>query len=236
MKKMSLPRVFGIAAAVLALLLSAAVPALILRSRTETEPPEPLSVAERAALFALYWAEDARCSVETVDAETIDEAERASGRERILSLQDQTCFDRGVRLTENAGERFYILRGEDGRGLRMREYYEQSTGDWSNWFRVFADMDTGEIYFLYQSCKCLRHTSLYPPREIITDAEGIAREWAVCIGYEHCAVLETKDNSVRAAYVRGNGALYYDTSYTAYTTPEYAVDFRIMMQPPEAEN
>ena len=236
MKKMTLPRIFGVAAAALALLLAAVVPALFLRARADALAKEPLSVAERAELFALYWAEDARCTVEIVDAESIDEEELADGLEAILSLQDQTCFDRGVRMTENKGERFYVLRREDGRGLRMREFYEQSTGDWSNWFRVFADMDTGEIYFLYQSCKCLNHTSLYPSREIITGASGVAQKWAECIDYDHCAVLDVTDNTVRAAYVRNNEALYYDTSYTAYVSPEYVVDFRIMMQPPEVEN
>ena len=236
MKKTSLPLILGAAATALVLLLAAVLPALFVREEREIASQEPLSAGERAELFALYWAEDERCTVERLDPENFGETELAEGREAILRLQDKTCFDRGVRLTENSGERFYALYREDGRGLRMREFYEQSAGDWSNWFRVFADMDTGEVYFLYQSSKCLQHPSMYPAREIVTGARAVAEEWGGCIGYEHCAVLSGGENAVSAVYVRGDDALYYDTSYTAYTTPEYVVDFRIVMQPPLAED
>ena len=232
MREKRLPLILGGAAAALVLLLAAVIPALFVRPDVPETAPVPLTTAERAELFRLYWAEDVRCTAETCAREDFTPEELAPSEKLTEALHAEYAVDRGTPLVESAGEHFYLLRGADGREMRMREYYEQASGDWSSWFRVYTDIDTQEILFFYQSCKCLKNERRYDPAEIGSDAWTLSAMWADTVGCESYLCLGGTDGKVSAAYVRGEQAVYYDTSYTTYTSPEYVIDFRMVIQPP----
>ena len=226
-----LPMIFACAGTVLVVLLAAVIPALFIPPKSAAAPETPATPGERAALFAKFWNEDSSCEVILLERSAFSEAELAPSGERLAALHDAFLFDDAAPAPESSGEHFYILRGENGVTLRMRELYESSTGDWSNWFRVFTDIDGDEIYFLYQSCKCLQNAENYDFSDL--DAWTLASSWQDVLGAQNCMFLGSEGNEAIAAYLLGERALYYKVRYTSYTTPEYVVDFRFMMQAPE---
>lgn len=228
--------ILGAAITVLVVLLAAIVPAFFVQDHDALSEAQPLTTAERAELFALYRAEDARCAVEELEVDAFTEEELAGSWDVIRDLRDSLRIDRGEIVPESTGERFFLLGTADGRGLRMREYYEQSAGDWSNWFRVYVDIDTQEVFFLYQSSKCLENEEKYSEKDVAVSAKEMAELWLEYLpGCERVILLEEKENTVSAAYLRGDEAIYYDTRYTTYTSPEYVVDFRFTIRPPMEE-
>ena len=226
-----LPLVLGVAATALAVLLAATIPALFIPSKSTDAPEIPASPGERAALFNQFWNEDASCEVLSLDRSAFSEAELAASGRRIRALREAFLFDDAQPLPESSGEHFFILRGKNGVTLRMRESYEQSVGDWSNWFRVFTDIDEEEVYFLYHSSKCLRNAENYDFGDL--NAQTLAEGWKDVLGASSCAWTPDAGTASHAVYVKGEQALYYDLSYTSYRTPEYVLDFRFVMQPPK---
>ena len=224
-----LPLILGIAAAALLVLLAAVVPALFIPPRTNDAPLVPATPGERAALFGRFWREEEGLEIVRLDRTAFSEAELAASTARIEALHEAFLFDDALPASESSGENFYILRDADGTTLRMREFYEQSSGDWSNWFRVFTDIDEEEIYFFYQSCKCLQNPENYDFSDM--NAWTLADGWRDVLGAENVVYLGAEGVMARAAYLMGEQALYYDVSYTSYTTPEYVVDFRFVLQP-----
>ena len=229
-----LPLILGIAATALVVLLAAVVPALLIPPGSVAAPEEPSTPGERAALFNAFWREDASCEVILLDRSAFSDAELAPSGERIAALHERFLFDDASPASDSSGEHFYILRGGDGTTLRLREFYEQSTGDWSNWFRVFTDIDGDEIYFFYQSCKCLQNAENYDFSDL--DAWTLAEVWQETLGAQSNVYLGSEGNETKTAYLLGERALYYDLRYTTYTAPEYVVDFRFLMQPPPENN
>jgi hypothetical protein len=227
-----LPLILGVAATALVVLAAAVLPALLIPPHGIEAPEQPAAPGERAALFSRFWYEDAALEVILLDRAAFTEAELMPSGERIRALHDTFLFDDAAPSPESSGEHFYILRGEDGVTLRMREFYEQSTGDWSNWFRVFTDIDGDEIYFFYQSCKCLQNEENYDFVDL--SARALSEGWAETLGATGSVWLGSAGSASRAVYVVGGEALYYDVSYTSYTTPEFVVDFRFVMKPPPA--
>lgn len=232
MKQERLPLIVGTAAVVLSLLLAAFIPALFVRKAPEKRPDAVLSGGERAALFALYWAEDERCTVEHLERSDFAPEELAGSDELVRQLHADLIFDRGAPVPESAGEHFFVLRRKDGESLRMQEYYEQSAGDWSNWFRVYVDIDSLDIYFLYESCKCLKNADDYPVG-VWPDAWELVVAWQDYMGYGKCVFLDGDGNKASVAYLDGERAVYCDVSITTYASPEYVVDFRIVRTAPQ---
>ncbi len=226
-----LPMILSIAATALVVLLAAAIPALFIPPKSIDAPEVPATPGERAALFEQFWNEDASCEVLLLERSAFSEELLAESGARIAALHDAFLFDDAAPAPESSGEHFYILRGENGVTLRMREFYESSTGDWSNWFRVFTDIDGDEIYFFYESCKCLQNAENYDFSDL--DAWALADAWQDVLGAQSCMFLGFEGNEEIAAYLLGERALYYKVRYTSYTAPEYVVDFRFLMQPPE---
>ena len=225
-----LPMILGIAGTALVVLLAATLPALFIPPASIEAPVIPATPGERAALFEKFWNEDSSCEVILLERSAFSEAELAPSGARFAALHDAFMFDDASPAPESSGEHFYILRGENGVTLRMREFYEQSTGDWSNWFRVFTDIDGEDIYFLYQSSKCLQNAENYDFSGV--DAWTLADHWMETIGAQECMYLGVEGNEARAVYLQGERAMYYRIRYTSYTAPEYVVDFRYMMEPP----
>ncbi len=225
-----LPLILGVAATALVVLAAAVLPALLIPPHGIEAPEQPAAPGERAALFSRFWYEDASLEVILLDRAAFTEAELMPSGERIRALHDTFLFDDAAPSPESSGEHFYILRGEDGVTLRMREFYEQSTGDWSNWFRVFTDIDGDEIYFFYQSCKCLQNAENYDFSEL--SARELSDVWRSALGAQQSLLLGGEGNVTNTAFLLGEQALYYELRHTMYTTPEYVVDFRFLMQPP----
>ena len=227
-----LPLLLGIAATALAVVLAAVLPALFIPPKSIDAPETPATPGERAALFNAFWNEDASCETVLLDRSAFSEQVLAASGERIRALHDTFLFDDAQPMPESSGEHFYVLRGENGVTLRLREFYEQSAGDWNNWFRVFTDIDGDEIYFFYQSCKCLQNEENYDFVDL--SARALSEGWAETLGATGSVWLGSAGSASRAVYVVGGEALYYDVSYTSYTTPEFVVDFRFVMKPPPA--
>ena len=225
-----LPLILAVAGTAIVVLLAAVLPAAFIPQPGTDAPEIPAAPGARAALFNSFWSEDASCEVVLLDSSAFSEAELAASGERIRALHETFLFDDADPTPENSGEHFYILRGSDGTTLRMREFYEQSAGDWSNWFRVFTDVDEDEIYFFYQSCKCLQNEENYDFADL--NARTLAEGWSDMLGADGCLFTPGEGTNSRAVYVRGGEGLYYDLSFTRYTTPEYVVDFRFVLQPP----
>lgn len=227
-----LPLFLGVAATVLAVLLAAVLPALFIPPKSVDAPETPATPGERAALFNAFWNEDASCETVLLDRSAFSEQELAASGERIRALHEASLFDDAQPLPESSGEHFYVLRGKDGVTLRMREFYEQSAGDWSNWFRVFTDIDEDEIYFFYQSCKCLRNEENYDFSDL--NAQTLTESWKDVLGADDYHFSPGAGTTSYGVFVRGEQALYYTLNYTSYTTPEYVIDFRFVMKPPPA--
>lgn len=231
MKKEQLPLIIGAAAVALVLILAAAIPALFVEKTPAEQPDVVLTGGERAALFDLYWTEDERCTVEQLERSDFAAEELTGSDELIRQLHGDLRFDLGEPVAESSGEHFFVLRREDGGYLRMQEYYEQSAGDWNNWFRVYVDIDSLDIYFLYESCKCLKNEEKYPIGVLPTAWDLIAA-WQDYRGYDKYIYLGGDGNKASAAFLDGERAVYCDVNLTIYTSPEYVVDFRIVRKPP----
>ena len=220
----------GIAATAAVVVLAAVLPAAFLPPKNSSTAETPAAPGARAALFNRFWNEDALCEVMTVERSAFSEEELAPSGERIRALHETFHFDDATPLPESSGEHFYILRGADGVTLRMREFYEQSEGDWNTWFRVFTDIDAEEIYFFYQSCKCLHNAGDYDFSDL--NAQTLSEEWKDALGADECLFTPGAGTLSHGVYVSGGQALYYDLSYTSYTEPEHVEDFRFVMKPP----
>lgn len=231
MKRERLPLILGAAAAALALLLAAIVPALFVREAANEAAAVPLTTGERAALFQLYWAEDEHCAVERFQRSDFAAEALAASDALVQQLRADLRFDKGEPVTDTAGEYFYRLWTQDGRSLRMQEYYEQSSGDWSNWFRVFVDIDTLDVYFLYESSKCLKNKQNYPLDDV-PGAWDLAEAWQEYMGYDEFVYLSGEGNSASVAYIDGEQTIYGDVRFTTYSSPEYVVDFCVELKPP----
>lgn len=223
--------ILGISCTVLILLLAATLPALFVQDSPEEAAEVPLGIQERARLFSLYWAEDESCRVEAFSREDFSEEELEPSGEKISEFRAAMAIDQGGPMTESAGEHFYTLTLPEGGTLRMREYYEQSTGDWSNWFRIYVDIDTLDVYFLYVSCKCLRNVNDYDLAGMSEmDVYELARGWQEYLGADFCIPTYGEGNTLQSVYVRGGEALCYRESYTFYSSPEIVVDFMLRIQ------
>ena len=229
--------ILGICCTVLILILAATLPALFVSDAPREVTEETLGMQERARLFSLYWAEDESCRVEAFSREDFSEEELQPSGEVIQQLRTGLTVDCGNPLPESAGEHYYVLTLPEGGTLRMREYYEQSAGDWSNWFRIYVDIDTSDVYFLYVSCKCLRNADMYDLDGMADmDVYELAVSWQDYLDADLCIPTYGDGNALKSVYVRDDEAMCYRASYTYYDSPEIVVDFMLRIQEVEKEN
>lgn len=84
---------------------------------------------------------------------------------KIAMLSEGFVFDDSVSDAGDysTGTEFFTLTSEQGGSITVCRYFLSWQGDWKNWFTVFIDVDTGEIYHFYVSSGMDRYD---PNREL----------------------------------------------------------------------
>ena len=71
-----------------------------------------------------------------------------------------------LRSESSAGEEIYTV-ADGERGIRVYEYFRGWTADWTNWYNVKTDIDTGDVYYLYCSSICERGYNEYQAARVL---------------------------------------------------------------------
>lgn len=188
---------------------------LFVKVREEATPG--LSYGERAAVFSAYWNDkDPNVKMRSVTSPGKSAENFSSGRAQQLL---QECFiDRQELQLDTQGSEFFTLTYED-KTVNICRKWEQCQGDWRNWIDMCFDADSGEVYYLYISCECLKNSTLY--RGLLSDevdTEYVAGKLGEKSGYE-LLYLDWSGNSEdngTALYMKGSDALRFRVSCIYY--------------------
>lgn len=178
----------GTGAYIIAALVMLACALLPLLFMPRSQAPLPYGEAEqlgttrsqRAELFTRYFTDG---ELERRGFEpTMDEREGVIAcRALANSVLTGLCAD--STLPEPADAQISYFSVADGEAqIRVMEFNQRWTGDWSNWFSIHIDLDTQEVYRAYISEQCLKNVEDYSlplPR-----AADTAERWFSLLGCE----------------------------------------------------
>jgi len=187
----------------------------------------PAELDDRARLFDAYWNGGGVGIVKTdFTAEDIISGSADGGQsisscqDFIHRLMDDFNIDQSMDRVQASGINYFSIADSSGTSIRVAEGYREWYGDWKNWLRIFVDIDTQDVYFIYLSSICRSNFELYPYIDAVTmvqtfgdrlgyelmgfvDDEKYAEE-----GKENWAVVYRDGDTCRA--YRLHGSTYYD--------------------------
>ena len=205
------------AAAAVIFVVSALMP-LAFRGRvTASEAPLPINV--RGRIFSRYWTETGDVKAEPLTE--VPEELRLRCEAEVAALKSECITDKGSVTVDSEGCSYYTLTGEQG-SMNICRAWLQSQGDWRNWLDMCFDADTGVIYYLYVSNKCLTNFSEYKGMfDPFPDVTGVAEKAEKDSGFELVRLDWSGDmaESGHAVFSCPDGALsleigciYYESS------------------------
>lgn len=139
-------------------LLAALLPLAFRGGSTETESVG-FGAGDRAAIFSAYWNDSGRgCTVRNIPGPEKMDIDKCTQRmEEIVGA----CVIDSQRGPANSAGSEYVSVTNDAGTIRTCRMWMEFQGDWNNWIDVCFDMDTGEVYFLYVSSKCISNGEIY---------------------------------------------------------------------------
>ena len=206
---------YAVAAAVV-FLLAALLPLAFRTGSVETQSEE-CGPGDRAAIFSAFWNDGGRgCTVRSIPGPEKKDIDACT--QRMSEIVDGCIIDTQRAAANSAGSEYVSVTNDMGT-IRTCRMWMESQGDWNNWIDVCFDMDTGEVYYLYVSSKCIGNGEIYIDAlpegfNTQTAAELIADEW----GCELVKVVwsgKTGDTAT-AVFLNGGSAVCIELTCTYY--------------------
>lgn len=143
----------------------------------EEQPEGTDTRSLRAELFSRYFnGEIERRSLEP----TVDDREGViSCRTLANSILTGLCAD-GTLPQPSDAQISYFSVVDGGEQIRVMEFSQRWSGDWSNWFSIHIDLDTLEVYRAYISEQAVSNIGDYAIS--YPTAAGTAGEWFALLG------------------------------------------------------
>ena len=179
------------------------------------DPAAPLSMEERARMFADYWSGGAESGGFTVGKpDPVPRKMKETCETVMRTLIARSINDQNLSDLSPTGAEYTVVSDGEGRELKLCRMWLEKRGDWQNWMDVCMDAETGELYYYYLSRECLTNRKNYAVPEQ-TDAAQIAAQIATEIGWT-LRYLADEDSSAAAVYSTSGGTLCYAISCRVY--------------------
>ena len=179
-------------------------------------------------LFARYDAgelERTELSESEIKSGKLDAARETAGK-----ISSALFMDSGaLRSESSAGEEIYTV-ADGERGIRVYEYFRGWTADWTNWYNVKTDIDTGDVYYLYCSSICERGYNEYQGRAesfIRSGLESLVAE----LGFENVDYRQNGAETMHVELTKGGLVYVYDLRCHIYEDagPSLLVDLSLTL-------
>ncbi len=161
----------------------------------------------RASMFAQYMEKSSEVRVK-VDSKP-DKAEIKYCDNIFDELYERCILDQKNGKSVTEGQEFIVLSDKEN-SMRMCHMWVQDQGDWTNWFDIYMDVDTGFVYYLYVSSICLNNAELYYYDSDIS-AKTVADEIAAETGFG-LEILnwsgKAEDTATAYTYSRGESLIW----------------------------
>lgn len=211
------------------LVLAALIPVHFLNNDAVEKSDKQLRVSQRADLFDLYWRE-ASGGYDFSALDLDNEAELSQSRQKIDGLLADMVMDEAKGIVSSEGNEFFELTDHEGKTMRIWHSWSEWSGEWKNWFDVYIDIDSLDIYYLYLSSECLVKPRSYVPEPFpYSDAMNAAGHWQSVCGYELIGVSWSGEPTETAAsiYLFDNDAIHYGINCIYH--PGILFDLRILI-------
>ena len=211
------PTFYAVAAAAV-FLLAALLPLAFRAGGGEVAESGEFDAGARAAVFSAYWNDSARgCTVRNMSGPEKKDIDKCT--QRMSEIVDMCVIDLQRGSANSAGSEYISVTNDEEKTIRICRMWMEFQGDWNNWIDVCFDMDTGEVYYLYVSSKCISNAENYIDAlpdgfNTQTAAEQIAHER----GSELVKVVwsgKTGDTAT-AVYLDGGSAVCMELTCTYY--------------------
>lgn len=181
------------------LVVSAILPARFYRE-PQTSPPDsgqnsgingflkPSATSQDSIVFGSLTREErielynSGNTIEVYDPSGLSAQQYSDCYDKVEYVYDTLLVDRGEAVLNEFAEKgvvaehYYYISDGNGRGIRFIEAYSSWYADWKNWFDIFIDLDTGDIYQLYYSIGCMQNRDRYldiDMSDIVSLTEGV---------------------------------------------------------------
>ncbi len=114
-----------------------------------------LSAQQRTEMFLSCWEDDSE-GLEVIKLSDTQRDDEQRCLESFSRLAGMYLPDRAIEHTTPTGSEYVVLRGKTGE-LKLCRMWLSEKGDWQNWIDMYINAETGELYYLYASCQCLKH-------------------------------------------------------------------------------
>lgn len=149
---------YAVAAAVV-FLLAALLPLAFRPDSVEAADSGEFDAGARAAVFSAYWNDGGRgCTVRNIPGPERKDIDACT--QRMSEIVGACVIDTQSGAANSAGSEYVSVSNDLGT-IRTCRMWMESQGDWNNWIDVCFDMDTGEVYYLYVSSKCISNGETY---------------------------------------------------------------------------
>ena len=140
-------------------LLAALLPLAFRTGGSEVVDSGGTGTGERAAIFSAYWNDGARgCTVRSIPGPEKKDIDACT--QRMSEIVDRCVIDAQRAAAGSAGSEYVSVTNDAGT-IRICRMWMEFQGDWNNWIDACFDMDTGEVYYLYVSSKCISNAETY---------------------------------------------------------------------------
>ena len=190
----------------------------------EASAPVTLSLADRAAAFSDFLA--AETEPEPLEASLVSYTQRRQSKVLTDWALDTFTVDRQTGELGGSATLYYDIPCAGG-SFRVMHAYREWFGDWNNWLSLYADADTGEIYYLYVSCGCQKNAAQYGDEEM--DNAALAGLLAERSGFTLEAVEDTGEQTGVCFVTGETGAAVFDLKCLCY--PASLIDYTWVIRP-----
>jgi len=166
-----------------------------------------VALDSRAKLFVRYW--NAKDEENGISEETIAEPKPETAalcEARMDGIVAVSIPDRALEERTPTGSEYLKISEGDAEVNLCRMWLERS-GDWKNWLDVCFDADTGELYYLYLSCACLKAPEAYED-DVNARVEQLAETLAACMDGE-IRLVETDGTAQTVMITTPEGTIGY---------------------------
>ena len=200
-------------------------------AEVDAGPTTYMSAGERAELYRRYAADEG-LALTQLDGSSVGDAELVGCMRLVNSVMNLLVMDDGsIRTDGPSGTNFYTL-SDNGRSIRIMEYYREWTADWHNWFTIHVDLDTQEIYYLYYSANVQQNGGEYAGRAE-EHLENAGQNVILALGFTDDAALNWRnDNEWELELTNSSDDVYhYQVICNIYedAAPSLLIDLRLTL-------
>ena len=205
----------GLSATLLVLIAAMLLPLAFRTAPGGTDAPAPMTLEERAQMFAEYWTLGAEAGGFTVEKpDPVPKKMRETCETVMRTLIARCIDDHAITDLTPTGTEYTVVTGADGREIHVCRMWLERRGDWQNWLDVCIDADAGDLYYCYLSRECLTNRKNYTKPEQ-TEPAQIAELLASENGWTLRYLADESDGAA-AVYSTPGGTLCYTISARVY--------------------